>query len=271
MSHSQHSIASSLEAMQRLIEVIAQLRSPTGGCPWDLAQTPQSLIPHVIEEAYETVDAIRGGDQKAIAEELGDLLMQVVLQAQIAQENGDFSLKEVADGISDKLIRRHPHVFADVNVESVEDVKQNWEEIKAAEKGEAPNLLSKLERYAATLPPLTGGMKISQKAATAGFEWDDIEGIWDKFEEEVAEFKQAVEHEDRAAQQGELGDVLFTLINLARWLDLDPSEALHDTHRKFLKRLKLVASMSDRPLSEYTLEELEQLWQQAKKRIKEIG
>lgn len=271
MSHSEPSIASSLEAMQRLIEVIAQLRSPSGGCPWDLAQTPPSLIPHIIEEAYETVDAIRGGDQKAIAEELGDLLMQVVLQAQIAQENGDFSLKEVADGISEKLIRRHPHVFADVNVESVEEVKQNWEEIKAAEKGEAPNLLSKLERYAATLPPLTAGMKISEKAAEAGFEWDDMEGVWGKFEEELAEFKQAVEYEDKAAQQGELGDVLFTLINVARWLKLDPSEALHDTHRKFLKRLKIVAQMSDRPLSEYTLEELDQLWQKAKDQLKTTG
>ncbi|MDB9516254.1 nucleoside triphosphate pyrophosphohydrolase [Roseofilum reptotaenium CS-1145] len=265
MSHSESSIASSLEAMQRLIEVIAQLRSPSGGCPWDLAQTPQSLIPHVIEEAYETVDAIRGGDQRAIAEELGDLLMQVVLQAQIAQENGDFTLKEVADGISDKLIRRHPHVFADVEVESVEDVRQNWEDIKAAEKGKAPNLLTKLERYASTLPPLTAGMKISKKAASAGFEWDDIEGVWGKFEEELAELKQAVAHEDKAAQQGELGDVLFTLITLARWLELDPSEALHGTYGKFLKRLTIVDAISDRPLSEYTLDELEELWQQAKK------
>jgi len=268
MSDSQPSTASSLEALQRLIEVIAQLRSPSGGCPWDLAQTPQSLIPHVIEEAYETVDAIRGGDPTAIAEELGDLLMQVVLQAQIAQEMGDFTLKEVADGISDKLIRRHPHVFADVQVESVEEVRQNWEAIKAAEKGQAPDFLSKLERYASTLPPLTAGMKISKKAASAGFEWDDLESVWGKFEEELGEFKHAVEHEDQAAQQDELGDVLFTLITLARWLHLDPSEALHDTYRKFLNRLKIVDQISDRPLSEYSLEELDQLWQQAKDQLK---
>src|SRR4028119_1438507 len=127
---------SALEALQQLIDVVAQLRSPSGGCPWDLAQTPQTLTPYVIEEAYEVVDAIRSGDKDAIAEELGDLLLQVVLQAQIATEAGEFTLKEVAQGITQKLIRRHPHVFGDVEVQGVEDVRQNWEQIKAAEKGE---------------------------------------------------------------------------------------------------------------------------------------
>jgi XTP/dITP diphosphohydrolase len=128
--------ASALEALQQLIDVVAQLRSPDGGCPWDLAQTPQSLTPYVIEEAYEVVDAIRSGDKNAIAEELGDLLLQVVLQAQIASEQGQFTLTEVAQGITQKLIRRHPHVFGDVEVQGVEEVHQNWEQIKAAEKGE---------------------------------------------------------------------------------------------------------------------------------------
>jgi len=263
--------SSILEALQQLIDVVAQLRSPNGGCPWDLAQTPQTLIPYVIEEAYEVVDAIRTGDKDAIAEELGDLLLQVVLQSQIATEAGEFTLKEVAQGITQKLIRRHPHVFGDVEVQGVEDVRQNWEQIKAAEKGETAaqkQLLSrKLDRYARTLPPLTAGMKISQKAAAAGFEWENIEGVWAKFHEELAEFQQALEQEDKAHQQAELGDILFTLINLARWYDLDPTEALQGTNRRLIQRLTKMEAIADRPLSEYSIEELDQFWQQAKAQL----
>jgi XTP/dITP diphosphohydrolase len=263
--------ASVLQALQQLIEVVAQLRSPEGGCPWDLEQTPQTLIPYVIEEAYEVVDAIRSEDKDAIAEELGDLLLQVVLQAQIASETDQFTLKEVAQGITQKLIRRHPHVFADVKVRNAEEVNQNWEQIKAAEKGETPQeahvLSRKLTRYARTLPPLMGGMKISQKAAAAGFEWENVEGVWDKFNEELAEFKEALEHKDQAEQEAELGDLLFTLINIARWYDLDPSEALHGTNDRFIQRLSKMESVADRPLSDYTLDELETLWQQAKARL----
>ncbi|MFE1747348.1 nucleoside triphosphate pyrophosphohydrolase [Coleofasciculus sp. H7-2] len=260
-----------LEALQQLIEVVAQLRSPSGGCPWDLAQTPQTLTPYVIEEAYEVVDAIRTGDKDAIAEELGDLLLQVVLQAQIASESGQFSLTEVVQGLTQKLIRRHPHVFGDVEVESAEEVHQNWQKIKAAEKGETTQdtqLLSrKLTRYSRTLPPLMAGMKISQKAAAAGFEWENIEGVWAKFHEELAEFEEALQQEDKAHQQAELGDLLFTAINLARWCDLDPSEALQGTNQRFIERLKKMEAFADRPLSDYTLDELETLWQQAKAQL----
>jgi XTP/dITP diphosphohydrolase len=262
---------STLHALQQLIEVVAQLRSPDGGCPWDRAQTPQTLIPYVIEEAYEVVDAIRKGESAAIAEELGDLLLQVVLQAQIASEQGQFDLQAVAQSISQKLIRRHPHVFGDVEVSGVEEVVQNWEEIKAAEKGEDPKqtqkLSTKLSRYAQSLPPLIAGMKISQKAAAAGFEWDSIEGVWAKYQEELAEFQQAVAHESKARQQAELGDLLFTLINIARWHDLDPSEALQETNDRFIQRLSLLEDLADHPLNNYTLEELEALWQQAKAKI----
>lgn len=275
MSHSQEPTKpthqpSALEALQALIEVVAQLRSPDGGCPWDLAQTPQTLTPYVIEEAYEVVDAIRSEDKDAIAEELGDLLLQVVLQAQIASEYGQFSLAQVAEGITQKLIRRHPHVFGNVQVESVEDVRHNWEQIKAAEKGNTQDiqlLSSKLSRYARTLPPLMAGMKISQKAAASGFEWENIEGVWAKFHEELAEFQEALQHEDKAHQQAELGDLLFTVINLARWYDLDPSEALQGTNQRFIGRLKLMEAVADRPLSDYTLDELEKLWQQAKAKL----
>ncbi|MGK7951080.1 MAG: nucleoside triphosphate pyrophosphohydrolase [Xenococcaceae cyanobacterium] len=260
-----------LAALQNLIEVVAKLRSPDGGCPWDLAQTPQTLIPYIIEEAYEVVNAISSQDRLAIAEELGDLLLQVVLQAQIASESGHFSLQEVAQGITDKLIRRHPHVFGDTEVNNAEEVRQNWEEIKAAEKGETPaqsKLLSrKLDRYARTLPPMLAAMKMSKKAAAAGFEWKDVTGVWAKFEEELAEFKEALATEDKEHQQAELGDLLFTIVNVARWYDLDPDAALGGTNKRFIQRLTMMETYLDRPLTEYEITELEALWQQAKAKL----
>ena len=259
-----------MAAMQQLIEVVAKLRSPTDGCPWDLAQTPESLIPYVIEEAYETVDAIQQGDRAAICEELGDLLLQVVLQAQIASEAGDFSLTEVAEGISEKLIRRHPHVFGGVEVQGMDEVKQNWEQIKATEKGETATqpLSAKLKKYGRSLPPLIAGMKISEKAAAAGFEWENIEGVWGKFQEELGEFQEALATDDKTHQQEELGDLLFTIIQLARWNDLDPSVALQGTNQRFIQRLEQMEAVVDRPLDSYSLAELEILWQQAKAKLR---
>ncbi|MFM2313352.1 MAG: hypothetical protein RLZZ04_2628 [Cyanobacteriota bacterium] len=262
-----------LDALTRLIDVVAQLRAPDGGCPWDLAQTPQTLIPYVLEEAYEVVDALQTGNQAAIAEELGDLLLQVVLQTQIATEHQDFTLEDVAEGITAKLIRRHPHVFGDVEVKNAAEVNHNWEQIKAAEKGETPEqakLLSrKLDRYARTLPPLMASLKISTKAAAAGFEWENVEGVWSKFTEELTEFKEALITTDKAHQQEELGDLLFTIINLARWYDLDPFAGLQGTNRRFIQRLSLMEKFAPRPLTEYDLEELESLWQQAKAQLKQ--
>lgn len=266
--------AAMLEAMQQLVAVVARLRSPDGGCPWDLAQTPESLIPYAIEEAYETVDAIQSGDANAICEELGDLLLQVVLQAQIASEAKQFSLTEIAHGISKKLIRRHPHVFGTVTVQTMDDVYRNWEQIKAIEKGEDPNvtppLSKKLSRYARSLPPLMAGMKISRKAAEAGFEWETIDGVWAKFQEELTEFKEAIAEADKAHQEAELGDLLFTIINLARWYDLEPSAALQGTNQRFIQRLEQMEAVADRPLSDYSLEQLEQLWQQAKAKLRGV-
>ena len=262
-----------LNALKRSIEVVARLRSPDGGCPWDLAQTPQTLIPYVIEEAYEVVDALQTKDQKAIAEELGDLLLQVLLQAQIASENQDFTLEDVVEGITNKLIRRHPHVFGTVKVDSAAEVNQNWEQIKAEEKGETPEqakLLSrKLDRYARSLPPLMAGMKISTKAAAAGFEWENVEGVWSKYAEELAEFKEALATEDKAHQEAELGDLLFTIINLARWYDLDPFAGLQGTNRRFIQRLAMMEQFATRSLADYDLNELESLWQQAKAQLKQ--
>ncbi len=261
-----------LAALQELIDVVAKLRSPDDGCPWDLAQTPETLTPYIIEEAYEVVDAIQDGEKNHVAEELGDLLLQVVLQAQIFSESGDFTLKEVAEGITQKLIRRHPHVFGDLSVKNVDEVKQNWEDIKAAEKGEvsanSQKLSNKLGGYIRKLPPLMGTMKISQKAADIGFEWDDIDGVWEKYEEELGEFQHALAEETPERQQEELGDLLFSLTQLARWHNLDPSKALQGTNKRFIQRFKMMEAFAERPLSEYSLLELEELWQQAKKKLK---
>jgi XTP/dITP diphosphohydrolase len=259
-------------AMQHLIDVVAKLRSPDGGCPWDLEQTPESLIPYVIEEAYEVVDAIQNGDSKAISEELGDLLLQVVLQSQIASETNQFAIAEVAEGIAQKLIRRHPHVFGDHKTENMEEIHQNWERIKAEEKGEdlaaTQKLSYKLKRYARSLPPLMAGMKISQKAAANGFEWENADGVWAKFHEELDELRHALEHESKQNQEAELGDLLFTLINVARWYELDPSAALQSTNRKFIQRVEVIESLCDRPIDSFTSEELDNLWQRAKEQLK---
>jgi XTP/dITP diphosphohydrolase len=265
-----------LTAVQELIDVVAKLRDPDGGCPWDLEQTPDSLTPYIIEEAYETVHAIRSGNRDAIVEELGDLLLQVVLQAQIASETGQFTLEEIASGISQKLIRRHPHVFGDVKVANVDEVRVNWEQIKTEEKGQTSQLLSdRLNRYTEKFPPLTAAMKISKKAAAVGFEWDNIEGVWEKFREELTEFQEAIAISDsaeptlreRAHQESELGDLLFTVVNLARWFDLDPDAGLSGTNQRFIARLQQMEKYADRPLNEYDLSQLEELWQQAKQRL----
>ena len=260
-----------LEALQRLIEVVATLRSPDGGCPWDLAQTPETLMPYVLEEAYEVVDAIRQGEPEAIADELGDLLLQVVLQAQIASEAAQFDLATVADNIAEKLIRRHPHVFGEVTVSSVTEVHQNWEQIKAAEeaaKSQVQFLSPRLSRYGRSLPPITAALKISQKAAAVGFEWETVEGVWEKFQEELDELKQAIDEDTQARQQEELGDLLFTIVNLARWYGLDPDAALQGTNQRFIQRFSQVEAMSEgRSLSDYSLEELELFWQQAKAKL----
>jgi XTP/dITP diphosphohydrolase len=222
----------------------------------------------VIEEAYEVAEAIRSENKEDIVEELGDLLLQVVLQAQIASDRGDFSLQEVAESITAKLIRRHPHVFGEVKVDNPEQVRENWEKIKAQEKGEdetTTQLLSyQLRRYLRSLPPLIASQKISCKAALAGFEWENIEGVWEKFHEEFHEFKAALATESKEHQQAELGDLLFTLTNIARWYELDCTEALQGTNRRFIDRLAMIETFADRPLCEYSLDELETLWKRAK-------
>lgn len=257
-----------LEALQHLIGVVAQLRNPEGGCPWDLAQTPETLTPYVLEEAYEVVDAIQQGDRDHIAEELGDLLLQVVLQSQIFSETGAFDLGDVAQGIADKLIRRHPHVFGDAPAATPEDVRVSWEAIKAAEKGDqGDTLTAKLARYGRTLPPMMATIKISQKAAKAGFEWETLDGVWAKVDEELGEFRHALDHESAEEQAAEFGDVLFSLMQVARWCDIDPMTALQGTNRRFVQRFGLLEQAADKPLDDHSIDELEALWQRAKRVI----
>lgn len=269
-------------AVEDLMAVVAQLRSPQGGCPWDREQTAQTLIPYILEEAYETVDALRRGDPEEMADELGDLLFQVILQAQVGAEQGLFDLNTIATRIRDKLIRRHPHVFGDQSVASAAEVHENWERIKAEEaeakalaKGTAAEsrLLHKLKEYARVLPPLTAAQKISAKAAAVGFEFDDIQQVWGKLHEEIQELQEAVTTDDRAHQESELGDILFALVQIGRWYQLNPETALQGTNDRFLQRFALVEKFADKPLDQLTLAELDQLWKNAKVYLKnaEVG
>ncbi len=273
-----------LAALAELVAVVAQLRDPERGCPWDLEQTHTSLLPYVLEEAHEVADAIRHGDDRHLAEELGDLLLQVVLHAQIATEAGRFDLEQISRGISAKLVRRHPHVFAGAEAGDSAAVKRSWEAIKAEEQrarqsaagGEVPASASPLSDHLASKvrgqAALAGAMTISRKAAAAGFEWDDITGVWEKVHEELDELKEAVAEAmatgDRAHAQEELGDVLFTLVNVARWCNLDPEAGLAGTNRRFLDRFSRVEAALGGELQGRSIGELEGLWRQAKAEIR---
>ena len=272
---------STLEALSELIEVVARLRNPEGGCPWDLEQTHVSLIPYVLEEAHEVADAIRHGDDRHLNEELGDLLLQVILHAQIGREEGRFDLEQVARAISAKLIRRHPHVFAGAEAADRDAVRASWEAIKASEReaargagtaaGDASSaspLSDQLARRIRGQSPLAGAMSISRRAAAAGFEWDDLDGVWEKVREELEELQQAVASGDRRHAEEELGDVLFTLVNVARWCALDPEEGLAGTNRRFLDRFSRVEAALGGQLAGRGIRELEAHWRQAKDRIR---
>ena len=275
-----HSMAPGSEASQqgplgRLEDLVAQLRDPAEGCPWDLEQTHQSLIPYVLEEAHEVADAIRHGDDRHLKEELGDLLLQVVLHARIAQEDNRFDLNSVASGISEKLIRRHPHVFADVEARDSTAVRITWEAIKAQERAEdadatasASPLSDQLACKVRGQAALAGAMTISKKAAQAGFEWEDMAGVWAKVKEELEELEEAIASGDRAHAQEELGDVLFTLVNVARWCDISPEEGLAGTNQRFLNRFSRVEAALGGDLRGQSIDALERQWQQAKQAIR---
>ena len=271
-------------AMAELVAVVDRLRDPIGGCPWDLEQTHRSLIPYVLEEAHEVADAIRQGNDDHLVEELGDLLLQVVLHARIASESGRFDFAAVARGISAKLVRRHPHVFGTAEARDSDAVRRSWEAIKAEERdSEPPNpsaqpsspLSDRLAAKTRGLSALAGAMAISRQAAAAGFEWHDLDGVWAKVHEELEELKEAVALvwseggiAARAHAETELGDVLFTLVNVGRWCRLDPEEALAGTNRRFLDRFSRLEAALGGDLGGRSIEELETLWQQAKAAIR---
>ena len=264
------------DPLRRLESLVARLRDPDQGCPWDLEQTHQSLTPYVLEEAHEVADAIRHGDDEHLREELGDLLLQVVLHARIAGERSRFDLNDVARGISEKLIRRHPHVFADAKASDSAAVRISWEAIKASERAEARGGTSSASPLSDQLadkirgqPALAGAMTISRKAAQAGFEWDAMDGVWDKVNEELEELRQAVDSGDKDHAQEELGDVLFTLVNVARWCAISPEEGLAGTNQRFLDRFSRVESALGGDLRGHSIDELETLWQQAKQAIRQ--
>lgn len=250
----------------RLVEVIQRLRAP-GGCPWDQKQTHESLREYTIEEVYELIDAIDAEDDDNIIEELGDILMHVLLHSQIGDDAGYFSIDDVVHSITNKMIHRHPHVFGNVEVDSVDDVLTNWDALKQEEKGkERESILDGIPKH---LPSLSKAYKLQQKAAKVGFDWKEAESIWEKLAEEVTEVKDAIAEGNIDHIEDEFGDVLFVVANLMRFYKIHPEVALNRTNNKFFSRFSYVekeAQKSGKRLEENTLEELDYYWDQAKER-----
>jgi len=256
------------EKFQRLVEIMARLRGPDG-CPWDREQTFDSIKPYTLEETYEVLDAIDRRDWNDLSEELGDFLLQAVFYAQMAGEQNLFAIDDALDAINQKLIRRHPHVFADESAETAGDVKKIWGEVKAAEKKEkgkqADTLLSGVPR---ALPALVEAQQIASRAAGVGFDWENAEQVIDKLHEELAELNEARRNATHDRLEDELGDMLFVIVNLARFVKVDPEQALRRTNAKFRERFGFIErKLSERgkSLQEATLDEMEALWQEAKR------
>ena len=241
-----------------LVYVVDRLLGP-GGCPWDQEQTHETLKKHLIEEAYETLDTIDAGDLEALREELGDVLLQPVLHAGIRKAAGGWGIDEVAREIVGKLVRRHPHVFGDVSVSGTDDVLRNWEAIKKGE-GKA----SVLDGVPRSMPALARALLVSKRAARAGFEWASIEGVLEKLDEELREVREALSEGDKAHTEAEIGDLLFTVVNLARWAEIDPEEALRHMIDRFTRRYTRMESLAPMPLADLDPAAWEALWNRAK-------
>lgn len=253
------------KAFADFVALIRRLRGPDG-CPWDRAQTPETLRPYIIEEAYEAVEAIGGGDPAAVCDELGDLLLQVVLQAQVYAESGGFTIDDVIAAISAKMTERHPHVFGDAQAATAEEVRQNWVRIKQETKGRPASALGDVPF---SLPSLLRARRLTENAAAVGFDWPNIREVEKKLREELAELDQAIAQGDPAHMEHELGDVLFSLVNLSRFLKINPDEALRRTLDRFVRRFQYIeqaAAQDGRKLETMTLEEMDRLWDEAKKR-----
>ncbi|MBY8963932.1 nucleoside triphosphate pyrophosphohydrolase [Flavobacterium sp. D11R37] len=249
-----------LQAFNRLLDIMDDLRAK---CPWDMKQTMESLRHLTIEETYELGDAILDNDLQEIKNELGDILLHIVFYSKIGSETGDFDIADVANTICDKLIHRHPHIYGDVKVENEEQVKQNWEKLKLKEGKK-----SVLEGVPKSLPALVKASRIQDKAKGVGFDWDEPHQVWDKVQEELAEFQDEVKGGNTEKIEAEFGDVLFSMINYARFLNINPEDALERTNKKFIKRFQYLESKAaelGKPLADMTLAEMDVFWNEAKK------
>jgi len=262
------------KSFDELVSIMARLRAP-GGCPWDREQTYASLSQYLLEEAYETFDAIHEadatGDTANLREELGDLLLQVVFHSTIGAEKGDFTIDEVAAGVAQKLVLRHPHVFGDVKLEGAKDVLDNWDTLKANERAASGKEVkahdSILDEVPVHFPALLEALKVTKKAAKVGFDWKDKDQIFSKLDEEIAELKAAIEEDDTSHIDEEIGDLLFVIVNLARRLDVEPETALKKTNRKFRKRFRFIEDAlaeTGTSLEDASLEKMDGLWNGAK-------
>ncbi len=252
-------------AFLRLVKIMDELREQ---CPWDRKQTIHTLRSMTIEETYELVDSIDQEDWKGIGEELGDLMLHVLFYSRIGSEQNRFQLEDVINGICDKLVLRHPHIYGDVQVENEEDVKRNWEKIKVSEGKK-----SSLEGVPRSLPAVVKAMRIQEKAKQVGFEWENREDVWKKVEEETAELKTAIEQDQHDAIAEEFGDLLFSLVNYARFLRIDPEAALERTNRKFIQRfqqMESIAGAEGQKLTDLSLEEMDAIWNRVKKQNKSV-
>lgn len=246
--------------LERLIKIVAILRSENG-CQWDREQTHQSLRPNMLEEAYEAIDAINENDMINLREELGDVLLQVVLHSQIAKDNGVFDIEDVAKELSNKLIHRHPHVFGNKKVNSTEDILNAWDELKKEEKKYRKSILDGISK---SQTALMSAQKISKKVVKVGFEWDSIQNLKKCIQSEYKEFEEAVELKDFNKMEDEMGDIFFATVNLARWYKIDAEQALIRANKKFIKRFKKMEELAEKPLEEYSFEEFDVLWRKAK-------
>lgn len=274
--------------MKKLLDVMAALRDPERGCPWDIKQSFESLIPYTLEEAYEVADAIEKGDLQGLKGELGDLLFQVVFYAQIASEQSLFAFDDVVEAISEKLVRRHPHVFAGQDCDDEAELSEAWEQHKAQEREAQATTdqagagqtgtekagteqTSVLAGVAAALPALARAQKLQKRAARSGFDWPEVEPVLDKLQEEVSEVREAVQQQDQVAMFEEIGDLLFSVVNLARHLGVDAEEALRAGNRKFISRfshIERALQQADQSFEQQDLQSLESLWQAAKRQEK---
>ncbi len=247
-------------AVESLVLVVERLLGP-GGCPWDREQTHESLKKHLLEEAYEVLEAIDSGSKDRLREELGDLLLQPLMHAEMSRVAGGFDIGDVAREMADKLVRRHPHVFGPLSVADAEEVLRNWDRIKQAEKDEPRSILDGVPN---SLPSLHRAYEIGKRAARVGFEWPDAQSVFDKLREEELELREAMESSDASRLEEEIGDLLFTVVNLARWASVEPEEALRRMLNRFADRFRMMEELADKPLRDLSAAEWDSLWQSSK-------